>query len=71
MFSIRLFFKGRLIQVKPQPPFKEQLKAMSIYEPMYPDFKFKLAWLIPIGFFVALVGLVVCLIFMSERIAAQ
>lgn len=64
-----LFFGGGFIRYQPQPPFREQLKKALTYEPMYPNLKFKWSWLMPMGFFISLMGLVAGLIIIANRIA--
>lgn len=68
-YYLALYFSGDLIRVQPQPPLRERVKKALTYEPMFPNARFQWRWLIPIGFFLGLVGLVVGLIFIAHRIA--
>lgn len=68
-YYLVLYFGGDLIRAQPQPTFYEQFKQALTYQPMFPDARFQWRWLIPIGFFLGLVGLVVGLIFIAHWIA--
>lgn len=68
-YYVVVFFSGEFIRFQPQPPLLKRIKEVFTYKPMFPDLRFKRAWLMPIGFFIGLLVLVACLILLSNRIA--
>ncbi|NOQ13791.1 MAG: hypothetical protein GQ583_04825 [Methyloprofundus sp.] len=65
---ISVFFRGNIIEIKPQPSFSQQVKKMLTYEPACQNFEFKKAWVLPIVFFIGLLGIVISLVLISSKL---